>query len=666
MSLDTIRAPKETAAAPVVADWRVRSQQVLGRDWQIAYLFVAPMMALLVGLIAWPFLQAFYMSFFNVIGPRWGAFRGLDNYIDQWTDPIFQASFAVTVRYTFFAVALKFVVGLCAAMLLHNIKHTLFRVVITPLMLLPFVLPEVVAALTWRFLFDPVFGGLNGVLRVLYDATGGALGSDKGWPWISDPNWAFWSLVAVNLWRGLPFFILLTLAGLKSIDSELYDAASVDGANAWQRFLHITLPGLRYVIIVETLLSTISTFNAFGMIYLITGGGPLQSTRVYAILAYEKIGGLRYSQGVAVALTMAPILLIAIMILGRYMRAGQKGDYGTDSAAWRALMFVAWPLRFVIGLLVKLFWLINDSVEAAFRALGRRTNAYLAAGGHERETRYYRIMRRLGQVVLVIGTATILLFELFPFYWVFITAFKEPHQIRDFRSIFWPDPWSLVNFNELLFTRFDFFLWLRNTLQVALVSTLIGLLVSSLGAYALVRLRWRGAGFISSAILITYLMPGIMMVVPLFQVFAFFNLTNSLASLMIAYPTFLMPFAAWLLMGYYRSIPEELEDAALIDGANRFQAFYRIVLPLTAPALAAVAILAIVNSWNEFLFAFIFITKNEATTLPIGLARMIHGDLFPWGPMMAASVLMALPVMILWMMAQRFLVEGLTAGSVKG
>ena len=180
------------------------------------------------------------------------------------------------------------------------------------------------------------------------------------------------------------------------------------------------------------------------------------------------------------------------------------------------------------------------------------------------------------------------------------------------------------------------------------------------------RLRWRGAGFISTAILITYLMPGIMLVVPLYQVFANLHLVNRLGSLIVAYPTFLMPFACWLLMGYYRSIPEELEEAAMIDGCNRFQSWYRIVLPLTLPALMAVALFAVTNAWNEFLFAFVFIQSNDATTLPVGLGRLIVGDVFAWGPIMAASLAMSIPVIAFYAFTQRFLVEGLTAGSVKG
>src|SRR5207249_6312767 len=142
----------------------------------------------------------------------------------------------------------------------------------------------------------------------------------KGLPWLGDPATALPSVILVNIWGGLPFFVILILAGLKAIDKEQYDAAAVDGATAWRRFLHITLPGLRYVIIVATLLSTIFTFNGFTLTYLLTGGGPCGATRVYPILAYEyAVQALRYSAGVAVAMTVAPFLFILILFLGRFM-----------------------------------------------------------------------------------------------------------------------------------------------------------------------------------------------------------------------------------------------------------------------------------------------------------------------------------------------------------
>jgi multiple sugar transport system permease protein len=635
-------------------------KQFLGKDWVAAYAFIAPLLILMVGLIAWPLLQALWMSFHRVIGPRWGDFIGLQNYILEIQDPIFQRSLQLTVIYTVEAVAIKFVIGLIAALALHNVKR--YSAIFTALILAPFIVPEVVTAAIWRFLFNPQFGGLNATLRALYDLTGGLIGSARGIAWTGDPTLALQSIIMVNVWKGVPFFTLLALAGLKSIDRELYDAAAVDGANAWQRFLHVTLPGLRYVIIVETLFSTISTFNTFGLVYLITVGGPGGATRLYALRVYELIGSLLYGRAVAVAMLIAPILAVAIIILGRYMRGGQRGDEEQENIIYRGMMILLWPVRIVVRLLVKLFWILNGILEAGFAVIGRVFTAIIGPDNLKR----HRTISRIGRALLIgIPIFVIMLFELYPFYWIFITSFKTNLQIAQFASVFWPSPWTGEHF-VWLFTQSSFPIWLRNTVIVAAVSTLISVAVSALGAYALVRLRWTGAGFISTAILLTYLMPGILLVVPLYQIFAALRLVNTLGSLMLAYPTFLMPFACWLLMGYYRSVPEELEEAAQIDGCNKFQAFYRVVLPLVTPALMAVALFAVNGAWNEFLLSFMFIQSNEATTMAVGLGRLIIGDVFAWGPIMAASVAMSIPVVIFYAIAQRFLVEGLTAGAVKG
>ena len=193
------------------------------------------------------------------------------------------------MQYTVEAVALKFLIGLVAALALHNVKR--FSGILTALILAPFIVPEVVTAAIFRLIFNPTLRGPQpdpaGPLR---PGPGACIGTAQGFGWTGDPALAIHSMVVVNVWKGVPFFTLLALAGLKAIDREQYDAAAVDGANAWQRFLHVTLPGLRYVIIVETLFSTISTFNTFGLVYLITQGGPGGATQLYALRVYELIG----------------------------------------------------------------------------------------------------------------------------------------------------------------------------------------------------------------------------------------------------------------------------------------------------------------------------------------------------------------------------------------
>ncbi|MEO8686279.1 MAG: carbohydrate ABC transporter permease, partial [Devosia sp.] len=161
-------------------------------------------------------------------------------------------------------------------------------------------------------------------------------------------------------------------------------------------------------------------------------------------------------------------------------------------------------------------------------------------------------------------------------------------------------------------------------------------------------------------------LPGTLLFIPLYQTLSSIGIINSYAALILTYPTFLLPFATWVMLGYFRSIPVEVEEAAMIDGANRFYIFLRITLPLAAPALLSVTLFAFTNAWNEFLFAFVFINSESLRTLPIGLQSMVVGDILPWGKLMAASLLTAVPVALLYMYTQRFLVGGLTVGAVKG
>jgi multiple sugar transport system permease protein len=644
--------PRPAAARPGAM---LVSRRVLGRDWPIGWLFFLPTAILLFGLIGYPFARALWLSFFNVVGVREGAFVGFQNYVNLWSDDLFRRSIMTTINFTFFSEVFKFALGIGVALLLHNLPR--WGSVLGGIVLLPYIVPEIVRALAWRILLDPLFGGLNYLLvNVLHLMT-------KGPSYLADTGTALPSVIGVNVWSGIPFFVILFLAGLKAIDHELYDAAAVDGANAWRRFLHVTLPGLRYVIIVATLLSTIFTFNGFTLTYLLTGGGPGGATRVYAILAYEyAIQALRTSAGIAVAMTVAPFLFILILFLGRYMMRREDTAHTTaeDGLVWRAVMTILWPVRMLLRGLVAAFWAINAVVE---NAVGQLTAPSRSADKSPKVASATR--KRIGHALLYVIIALVLLWVLLPFYFIFVTAFKSTVQIQQVQSMFWPAPWTLEHF-VFLFTKLPFATWYANTILVALISTLVSMFAASLGAYALVRLKWKGAGPLSTSVLVAYLMPPSLMFIPLYAILTQLHVINTQAALMVTYPTVVLPFATWLMMGYYRSIPEELEDAALIDGCNRFQTYYRVVLPLVRPALLAVAMFSVTQAWNEFLYAKTFLRSTETFTLPVGLGQLLVADVQPWGELMAAALLTALPVIVLYMVGQKFMVAGLTAGSVKG
>ena len=274
-------------------------------------------------------------------------------------------------------------------------------------------------------------------------------------------------------------------------------------------------------------------------------------------------------------------------------------------------------------------------------------------------------IERLQSAVAYLFLGLLLLFVLFPFYGMTVTSFKTEDQMRSLVSMFWPSPFVVENYTQLL-TKTDFAIWYRNSAFVAVSSTFVATAVGTFGAYALARLRFLGRAFLSSATLITYLVPPSILFIPLYAQIRTMGLADSLAGLIAAYPSFTVPFVTWLLMGYFGSIPEELEEAAMIDGATRFGAFRRIILPLAAPGVLAASLFAFTQAWNEFLYALVFISDVKQRTLPVGLSTFITGDVYGWGYLMAGAVLTTLPVILVYTYLQRYMVEGLTAGSVKG
>jgi multiple sugar transport system permease protein len=310
--------------------------------------------------------------------------------------------------------------------------------------------------------------------------------------------------------------------------------------------------------------------------------------------------------------------------------------------------------------ILAIFWGLNWAIETV---LGMIAGALRTASGGR--TMPQRRSRSVGTVIMYALISVLLVFELLPFYFVFVTSFKSTLQIQQIKDMFWPNPWTLEHF-VFLFTRIPFANWYANTILVSGIVTAVSLFAASLGAYALVRLRWRGSNLLGTSVLVAYLMPTVMMFIPLYAILTQLKIINTQLALIVTYPSIILPFATWLLMGYYRSIPEELEDAAMIDGCNRFQTYYKVVLPLVRPALLAVSLFAVTQAWNEFLYAKTFLRSTEIFTLPVGLGQLIVADVQPWGELMAASLLTALPVIVLYMLGQKYMIAGLTAGSVKG
>ncbi|MGE3269641.1 MAG: carbohydrate ABC transporter permease [Chloroflexota bacterium] len=265
------------------------------------------------------------------------------------------------------------------------------------------------------------------------------------------------------------------------------------------------------------------------------------------------------------------------------------------------------------------------------------------------------------QALIILGLAV---FVTMPLYSMFLTAFKTDAEIYDDFTYIPREP-TLFQFQRVIVDE-EFLVNIRNSLVVATTATVIAVAMSVLAAFSVVRLRFRGRVWIARIILFKYLLPTSLIYIPLFLVVNGLGLTNTLQSLIFTYLSFSIPFATWLLMGYFRGIPADLEEQAMIDGCSRLGAMVRVLLPIAAPGVVAASIFTFTGAWNEFLLALVFINRPDLQTVPVKISGMIVGDQYIWGAIMASAILASLPVVLLYFLAQRFVVSGLAAGAVKG
>jgi multiple sugar transport system permease protein len=273
----------------------------------------------------------------------------------------------------------------------------------------------------------------------------------------------------------------------------------------------------------------------------------------------------------------------------------------------------------------------------------------------------------VGRVIrLYVPLLVCLIVTLFPFYWMLVTSIKPNRELYNARvmPLIVHQP-TLKHYYDLL-SETNFLTWTYNTMLVAVVTTAISLVLGTMMAYPLARLRFPGAAVVAIGVAATYLVPQPLLFIPMADIINRLELGNTLTAVMLTYPTLLIPFSAWLLMGYFKSVPRELEEAARIDGASRFQAMVRVVLPLCTPGLLSAGIFSFTLAQNEFLYALIFLAKSGVRTVPVGaITELIRGDVFYWGQLMAAALLGSVPVAIIYSFFVDYYVAGLTAGSVK-
>lgn len=285
---------------------------MLENECLLAHVLLLPAVSLLVVFIAYPFVMAIWLALSSARVGDAGEFIGLRNFVKAWDDSIFRIAFWNTFLYTFWATLFKLALGMWLALLLdRNFRGKRF---VRAAVLLPFIVPTVLSTYAWRWMFDPTFSVLN---WLLYRA--GLIVTKL--PFLSEGTWALWCAIVINTWRGMPFYAITLLAGLQTINPDLHEAAALDGADGWRRFWHVTWPLLRPVTIVVVVFSVIQTFSDFQLIYVLTGGGPANSTHLLATYAYQiAINAGLLSEGAAISLFMFPVLLLVVYIQLRYVR----------------------------------------------------------------------------------------------------------------------------------------------------------------------------------------------------------------------------------------------------------------------------------------------------------------------------------------------------------
>ena len=265
------------------------------------------------------------------------------------------------------------------------------------------------------------------------------------------------------------------------------------------------------------------------------------------------------------------------------------------------------------------------------------------------------------------GVVPFLVFALFPAYFMILTAFKHNSELYDLEAIpFWLREGVTLDHFRFLFGETKFLRWLLNSVLVAVTATGASFVISVMAAYSLARLRFRGVNFLGTAIFVVYLVPPTLLFLPLGRVVYNLGLADNVVALMITYPTFLIPFSTWLLMGYFRTVPREIEECAMVDGCGRIGALIRVVLPVAVPGLICAILFSFTLSWNEFIYALVFLSSAATKTVPVGVvSELVRGDTFFWGPLMAGALLGSVPVAFIYSFFVEQYVSAMT-GAVKG
>jgi multiple sugar transport system permease protein len=622
--------------------------------------WLAPSVLLILLVIAFPAAEMVRSSFLRITqtGLATGG-NGLGNYQRLLGEPALPGVVWHTVVWVVLVVGVTVLVSLPLAQFLD--KSFAGRRLVRLALLVPWAASLVMTATVWRYIYEGAYGPLN---RVLMDL--GLL--DQPVEWYKDARFAFWSLIVIGIVVSVPFTTYVFLAGLQTIPGELHEAARIDGAGPWQVWRRVTLPLLRPSLLVAVVLNAIYVFNSFPIIWIITGKIPGYGTDTTITFMYKiAFGpGPQLDAGEAAALAVLNVLFLLVVVT-LYLRR----------VTWDETDVAVAPRR--EGRLGRVSRPVGDLLRraAAGMAAAVRPARPLLSPVRRAGRRLAAAWRRLRPVGLPVVGAVVALFFLAPYGVMLLGALRSDQDLFSVPARYLPARWEWSNFVDV-WGQVPLLAYLKATLVIAGITTLIVLVVSLPAAWFAARHRFRGRNLFLYLILATQMFAPVALVVGLYREYALVDTvlanlglglraTWSYWAIILVYSAFNLAFAVWILSGYFRSIPREIEEAALIDGLGRFRVLLRVVLPLAKPAVVTALIFTFIQVWNEFVVALTLFNdpSRNRQTLTVGIQQFVGLYETRYQYLFVASLIGIVPVLVLFATIERYLMGGLTAGSVK-
>lgn len=612
-------------------------------DRRFALLLFIPSAVLIAIFVLPPILAVLGMSAWRIelIRPGPTMFVGINNIGRMGADPDLLSAIPRTTIFALAATALSLPLALAAALLLNRSNRSI--AILGVALLLPWAIAPIVTGFFWRFIFHPSFGIATNLAHALGLADGPIA-------WLQDSQSAMAIAVIATAWRSVPLLSLILLAALKTIPASQYRAARMDGASTWDAFRHITLPNLRNHLLVVAVLQVIVSLQVFDILFQLTRGGPGRETTTLTYYIYDAAFG-RLSLGYASALGVLLMLIIiacsaGLLLVRLRSRRGQAGD-----AAGRA---ESAPIR-----------------AASFEHLQTARIARLAAmqelhAGAAPSRRRRGIPRRLARALLWIGAGLLVVWSVGPTLWILIASVQPESAVTSVPMALTPNL-TFDRFGELLGdARWQSAIVV--SLVVSVATTVITLVIGAMAAYPIARLELPGKGILLMALILTQMVPAIVLAIPLMLIFETVGLRDTVPGLIVANVAWSIPLGIWLLRNVFEEIPRSLDAAARMDGCSRLGTLFRIMIPTARPGLAATAILLLIGTWNEFLFAVILGNQGAVTvTRQIGFIDATGPTgVPPYTLQAAAGVVAAIPAVLLVAFFYRRIVAGVSEGFVKG